>query len=129
MATTNDGNSILAIDDEYDIVNIIKLFLQNHGFKVSIFIDPYTALEHFVSNSQDYHIVISDIRMPSMNGYEFVKQVKGIKPQVKIILMTSFEVKDKDIVLKCLAKCEDRCLYPKAIFIKNIKKYSTETSI
>ena len=96
MATTNDGNSILAIDDEYDIVNIIKLFLQNHGFKVSIFIDPYTALEHFVSNSQDYHIVISDIRMPSMNGYEFVKQVKGIKLQVKIILMTSFEVKDKE---------------------------------
>ena len=96
MATTNDGNSILAIDDEYDIVNIIKLFLQNHGFKVSIFTDPYTALEHFVSNSQDYHIVISDIRMPSMNGYEFVKQVKGIKPQVKIILMTSFEIKDKE---------------------------------
>jgi two-component SAPR family response regulator len=41
-------------------------------------------------------MVISDIRMPGINGYEFVKQVKKIKPQIKRILMSAFEIKDKE---------------------------------
>jgi two-component system cell cycle response regulator CpdR len=86
--------SILVLDDEFDIVTILKQSLQKLGFTICTFTDPIVALEHFKSNFQDYRMVISDIRMPSMNGYEFVKKVKAIKPEVKVILMTSFEIND-----------------------------------
>ncbi len=52
-----------------------------HGFKLCAFTDIFSALDHFNSNSEDHDIVISDIRMPGMNGYEFVKQLKKINPQ------------------------------------------------
>jgi two-component SAPR family response regulator len=59
-----------------------------------------TTLEYFNSDCKDRHdLVISDIRMPGMNGYEFVKQVKKIYPQVKIILMSSFERDDNNLLL------------------------------
>jgi DNA-binding NtrC family response regulator len=97
MITSND-KSIVVVDDERDIVNQIKRFLEAmDGFKVYTFTDPFAALEHFNSDCKDNHIVISDIRMPGMNGYEFVKQVKKIDPQVKIILMSSFERSDNNI--------------------------------
>jgi two-component SAPR family response regulator len=41
-------------------------------------------------------MVLSDIRMPGMNGYEFLKQVKNINPQVKVIFMTAFDIDDKE---------------------------------
>jgi CheY-like chemotaxis protein len=98
LPTTNNSNrSILVLDDESDIVRIVERFLQGLGFRVSAFTDPVVALEYLHSHSNDCcSIVISDIRMPGMNGYEFVKKVKGIKPQGKIILMSAFEINDMD---------------------------------
>ncbi|HYZ50550.1 MAG TPA: response regulator [Nitrososphaeraceae archaeon] len=96
--------SILLVDDEYDIVKLISRSLQRYDVvKVCAFTDAIEALQHFSSNSNsssnDYHhhsLVISDIRMPSMNGYEFVKQIKKIDSQAKIILMSAFEIEDKE---------------------------------
>src|SRR5215212_6569928 len=96
MTSSSSSKSILAIDDEYDIVNLIQESLQRHKFKVCTFTDPPAALEHFISHSKDYGIVICDIRMPGMNGYEFVKQVKKSNPQVKVILMSAFEINAKE---------------------------------
>jgi DNA-binding NtrC family response regulator len=79
-STTNRNNnkSILAVDDENTIVDIIKQSLQRQEFKVCTFTDPFKALAHFNSESKEdnHHIVLSDIRMPGMNGYEFVRKVK-----------------------------------------------------
>jgi len=96
MTSSSSSKSILAIDDEYDIVNLIQESLQRHKFKVCTFTEPPAALEHFISHSKDYGIVICDIRMPGMNGYEFVKQVKKSNPQVKVILMSAFEINAKE---------------------------------
>lgn len=71
------SKSILVLDDEFDVMNIIKLGLQKKGsFEVYGFTDPVLALEHFKTNAEHYSLVISDTRMPEMNGYEFAKQVK-----------------------------------------------------
>ncbi|MFL6411312.1 MAG: response regulator [Nitrososphaeraceae archaeon] len=96
---TSNGKSIVVVDDERDIVNQIKRSLEAmDGLKVYTFTDPFAALEHFNSGCKDHHIVISDIRMPGMNGYELVKQVRKIDPQVKIILMSSFEIDDNNLL-------------------------------
>jgi DNA-binding NtrC family response regulator len=96
MTSNSTTKSILAIDDESDIVNLIKQALEKHGFQVCTFIDVLAALERFRSYSKHYDIIISDIRMPGMNGYEFVKQVKKINTKVKVILMSAFEINDRE---------------------------------
>ena len=93
---SSNSKSILVIDDESDIVNLVNESLRTDRFKVRTFTDPTAALEHFKSNSKDYDIVISDIRIPAMNGYQFVKHVKERNPKVKVILMTAFEIDNKE---------------------------------
>lgn len=88
MTPIKTSKSILAVDDELDIVNSIKRSLDMNGFKGCTFTDALAALEHFKSNSRYYDIVISDIRMPGMNGCEFIKHVKNINPKVKAVLMS-----------------------------------------
>lgn len=92
----DNSNTVLLLDDEFDITSIFKQGLEKVGFQVFAFTDPFLALEHFRINSKRYGLVITDLRMPSMNGYEFTKRVKEIKPGVKIFFMTAFEVNDTD---------------------------------
>jgi two-component system response regulator YesN len=61
---------------------------------VFAFTEPLLALEHFQINSKQYGLVISDLRMPGMNGYEFIKRIKEIKADVKVFFMTAFEIDD-----------------------------------
>ncbi len=96
MLSNKNTNAILLLDDEFDITTVLKQGLQKRGFRVFGFTDPSLALEHFQLNSKHYALVISDLRMPGMNGYEFVKKVKKIKPEVQIFLMTAFQIDDKE---------------------------------
>ena len=91
---TGVSSSILVLDDELDITSFIKSALHRTKHTVFTFTDPVLALEHFKLNSNNYGLVISDIRMPGMNGFEFVKKVKEINSAVKIFLMSAFEIKD-----------------------------------
>ena len=68
----SNQSMIQVVDDEFDIVNIIKLYLQGKGLIVFGFTDPLLALEHFRINFKNYTLIVSDIRMPGMNGFEFV---------------------------------------------------------
>jgi DNA-binding response OmpR family regulator len=85
---------ILVVDDEFDIVNTIRLWLDSHNFDVCGYTDPLLALEHFKDNYNEIDLVLSDIRMPQMNGYEFVNKIKALQPKVKVILMSAFEINE-----------------------------------
>ena len=88
---------IMVLDDDFDISLLIKQVLQKHHFKnVFAFTDPLLALEHFRINHKNYSLIISDIRMPIMNGFEFVIEARKINPKVRIVLMTAFEIDDKE---------------------------------
>jgi DNA-binding response OmpR family regulator len=89
--------SILVLDDEFDLSMLVKQILRKDNFKnVFAFTDPLLALEHFIINHKDYSLIISDIRMPIMNGFEFVREARKVNAKVKILLMTAFEIDDKE---------------------------------
>ncbi|MFL6359682.1 MAG: response regulator [Nitrososphaeraceae archaeon] len=88
---------IQVVDDEFDILNVIKLYLQQAGLNVFGFTDPNLALEHFRINCKDYILVVSDIRMPGMNGFEFVRKVREISPAIKVLLMSAFEINSTEL--------------------------------
>jgi two-component SAPR family response regulator len=85
----------MVVDDDFDIATLVKITLQRSGFKnVFAFTKPWLALEHFKFNYKDYCLVIADIRMPEMNGFEFARSVSRIKPEIKVLLMTAFDIDD-----------------------------------
>jgi DNA-binding NtrC family response regulator len=63
-----DNDWILIVNDEFDIISIFRQGLMKKGFSVFGFTDPLLALEHFQLNQEKYGLVISDLRMPGMNG-------------------------------------------------------------
>jgi DNA-binding NtrC family response regulator len=87
---------LLVVDDASDIVQVLKTGLQKNGFLVSAFNNPEEAIQSFKSNSKDYCLVLSDIRMPALSGIQLARKVKEINPNVKVVLMTSFEIKDNE---------------------------------
>jgi DNA-binding NtrC family response regulator len=87
----NNG-SILVLDDDFDITTLIKIALQRHGYNVLGFTDPFLALEHFKINHSTYSLVISDLRMPSMSGFQFIQNIKFIRPKINVLLMSAFDV-------------------------------------
>ena len=91
------NKSILVVDDEFDIVNLIRQALQKQGFTTYAFTDPLLALEHLKTNSESYGLVLADVRMPGMNGFELVKKIKSMHPTIKILLMSAFEFNDRDL--------------------------------
>jgi DNA-binding NtrC family response regulator len=87
---------LLVVDDDPDIVHVLKQGLLKNRFLVSAFTNPEEVLQNFKSNSEDYCLMLSDIRMPGMSGIQLAKKVKEINPKVKVLLMTSFEIKDNE---------------------------------
>jgi DNA-binding NtrC family response regulator len=87
---------ILAVDDDPDIVRLTEQALSKHGFMVSSFTDALVALDYFKANHKNCSLVLSDIRMPGINGYELVTNVKKINPKAKVILMSAFEIQQKE---------------------------------
>jgi DNA-binding NtrC family response regulator len=87
---------LLVVDDDSDIVHVLKLGLLRKGFLVDGFTNPEEALYGFKSNSKAYCLVLSDIRMPYFSGIQLARKVKDIDSGVKVVLMTSFEIRDNE---------------------------------
>lgn len=88
---------LLVVDDESDIVHVLKNGLVKNRFLVDAFTDSEEALQKFQSNPKNnYCLVLSDIRMPGISGIHLARKVKEYSPNVKVILMTAFEIKDNE---------------------------------
>jgi DNA-binding NtrC family response regulator len=86
---------IAIVDDEPDILKLYQdFFIKIKGISIFTFTDPLMALEHFRMNKNEYVLVISDLRMPNLDGLELVKLIKDLNPLVRTILMTAFAIKD-----------------------------------
>lgn len=82
--------SILIVDDEIDITLAFKKGLESNGFMVDIYNDPVTALLNFKSDF--YDLILVDVRMPKMNGFELYQEIEKLDKKSKVCFITAFEV-------------------------------------
>lgn len=92
--STNIPPRVMVVDDERDILSILKRGLESKNrFKVDTFIDAESALESLKEKSDDYYdLVLTDIRMPKINGFELYRRIKESNPHMKIVFITAFEI-------------------------------------
>jgi CheY-like chemotaxis protein len=113
--TGQNGNSnskrrILAVDDEPDMTTILKMALERVGFSVDIFNDPVLALERYKSNQ--YDLVILDVKMHKMNGFELYNRLKKMDPGINVCFLTA----STDVYREKLMK-ETHCELSKDLFL------------
>jgi DNA-binding NtrC family response regulator len=103
--TNRQKSYIAVVDDEKDIVGLFRDALsQIDGCTVFGFTDPQDALKHFIANQQYYNLILTDFRMSELNGIEFIRKVNEIKPSIKALLMSAFEVQDEEIFQQYMKK-------------------------
>ncbi|MDP9290516.1 MAG: response regulator [Thermoproteota archaeon] len=83
----NNKKNILIVDDETDVCLTLKVVLEGNGFKVYTFVDPTLELENFKSSR--YDLLILDIKMPVMNGFQLYAQMKKIDLNIKALFLSA----------------------------------------
>lgn len=87
--------SILVIDDEIEILDMLSRFLnRNPNFTVQTFSNPVSALSS-INNNTKYDLVLLNIMMPQMNGLDVLEKLKEINSDQKVIMMTAYSTLDK----------------------------------
>ena len=99
---TANKKIVSVVDDDLNTTELFQIALSENidGISVVSFNDPVIALEHFAANKDAYVLVISDLRMPSLNGLELLKKVKSSNPKVRTILMSAYNFDEDLIFLK-----------------------------
>jgi DNA-binding response OmpR family regulator len=94
-----DKQKILIVDDEPDIITSLKMYLEIQGFHVDAFTDPVYALAQFKAGF--YQLLILDIKMPEMNGFELYTEIIKKDKRVKVFFLTALsDMHDYDAVKK-----------------------------
>lgn len=120
-----DATKILLVDNEPDNTTVLSMCLEDEGFKVDAFNDPVSALSNFRRNY--YSLLILDINMPKMNGYELYKEIRKIDNNIKICLLTASEIYNESLRV-VLPEILDhvKCLILKPVdvddLVKKVKK-------
>jgi len=112
----------MLVDDEIDIIGLFTEILTLNGISVRPFTNAEEALREFEQNHSHYKLVISDVRMSPMSGIEFIKKLREIDANIKVILMTAFEMEGSQ-----LREIDTDEFFNKPIGMKNlvqiVKKY------
>jgi two-component system, OmpR family, response regulator ChvI len=110
---------ILIVDDDPDIILSFKNGLESNGFEVDSYNDPLLALKNFKANF--YDLLLIDIRMPDMTGFEFYQEINKIDNKAKVCFITAFEVYYRAL-LEQFADLERKCFIQKPISIDELVK-------
>jgi CheY-like chemotaxis protein len=121
----NTPPRIMVVDDEKDILRIIKRDLESNDskitFKVDAFSDSESALNAFNSHPNDYYdLILTDIRMPKMNGFELYRRIKQRNPTMKIAFITAFEI-TKEEFSKVLPSTDVEHFIKKPVTMSNLR--------
>ena len=90
---------VSVVDDDLGTATFFHEALRQNIDEISVFsfTDPIEAFEHFTENKEKYVLVISDLRMPGLNGLELLKKVKTSNPKVRTILMSAYNFEEEEL--------------------------------
>ena len=121
----NNNKRIILVDDEQDILFTYKAFLQDYNYEVTSFTDPSIAL-NYIRDHSDFNdlLVILDIRMKNLNGFQLHQQIKAIDPTIKILFITALDILDELLSIVPGVSKEQIMRKPvdKKLFTNTIKK-------
>jgi len=89
-AGVGNGELLLLVDDEPDIINLTESFLKKFGYRVHSFSDSQKALAHYKKEGGHYSAVITDMTMPNLTGVELAYEILELNSDAKIILCTGY---------------------------------------
>ena len=92
----NNDKRIILIDDEEDVLFTYKIFLEDHDYNVTAFTDPSLAM-NFIRNILNFKdlLVILDIRLKNLNGFQLHQQLKSIDPTIKVLFVKALDILDE----------------------------------
>jgi two-component system, OmpR family, response regulator ChvI len=110
---------ILVVDDEPDIASIFKISLEYNGFEVDAYNDPILALSSFKADF--YGLLLFDVKMPGMTGFELYKEVMKIDNKVKVCFLTAYDLSYNEFRQQ-LPTLNVKCFLRKPILIPDLVK-------
>ncbi len=111
---------VMIVDDEQDITTIFRIGLESNQFIVTTFNDPLEALSKFKPGL--YDLLILDIRMPGMNGFELYHKIRDIDDKVKVCFLTAFEEARGEFKRSFPFLEETKCYLKKPIAVQDLIK-------
>jgi DNA-binding response OmpR family regulator len=111
---------VMIVDDEQDITTIFKMELEYYQFIVTTFNDPVEALSKFRPGM--YDILILDIRMPGMNGFQLYTKIRDIDNRVKVCFLTAFDESRREFRTSFPFLEEVKCYLKKPITVGDLVK-------
>ncbi|MDR0306282.1 MAG: response regulator [Chitinispirillales bacterium] len=110
MSSLKEKNKrILIVDDEVDVLDFLKIYLESLGWEVTTVPAIRQAFDEL--DKQAYFLVITDIAMPDMDGYEFISKIKEKNYGSQIALMTGFGYNPKHTLVKIYKTIRYPCLF------------------
>jgi DNA-binding response OmpR family regulator len=112
-------NRILIVDDEPDIAKVLELGLEENGFVVDTYNDPLSVISNFKADS--YDLLLLDIKMPKMNGFELYNKLHQIDEKARICFITAYELY-YDEFKRMFHKIKVECFIHKPVSINDLAR-------
>ncbi|MDD2463670.1 MAG: response regulator [Desulfobulbus sp.] len=115
---------ILVVDDEPDVVEIVRRYLIKEGLEIHGLSNPLEAIEHLSKESSSYDLVLTDLDMPYCSGTELCRRLQGLCPELPLIVMTGY---GRSLTPREMDHCRIRALLCKPIdrrlLLATIRRY------
>jgi len=119
---------IMLIDDDPSISFLFTQYLKSAGMVVESFTDPEKALTHFMeSDYRHYDLVITDIRMSNLNGFELYQQLMSLDPNLRVIFVTALDIAQEITTLLPEVKLSQFIIKPvnPSVLINSVKQHAS----
>ena len=112
--------SVMVVDDEEELANLYRIYLERSGFDSVSFTDPLSALEHQSQNHDRYCGVITDWKIHHLDGIQFAKKIREYDATVKILLITGYFA-DKSFWKEVMQEDDISEIFEKPFRLKELK--------
>jgi DNA-binding response OmpR family regulator len=109
---------IFLVDDEADVIHVLKRGLEVKGFQIDAYSSPQKALDSFKPSK--YDLAILDIRMPGLSGFQLYREMKKIDPTITACFLSAFEVHPNELKIMFPSMMEVKTIIKKPVSIDHL---------